>query len=126
MARVKKYVARPQWMIDPNEPTVLEITGPNNIDEHFMEVEENADDGTEDNELPAMEQIHKEITDHFKKTEKDLCIRNSDLDVTNLKVDALVNNQWKCGILLKTKKQGGLAAKVVGKFINAWIPVNRL
>ena len=126
VARVKKYVARPQWMIDPNEPTVLEITGPNNIDEHFMEVEENADDGTEDNELPAMEQIHKEISDHFKKTEKDLCIRNSDLDVTNLKVDALVNNQWKCGILLKTKKQGGLAAKVVGKFINAWIPVNRL
>jgi hypothetical protein len=126
VARVKKYIERPEWMIDPKQLSVLETTGPYNTDENFEEVESDIEEEIKDIEIPAMEQVQKLITEKIKPKEKDLSIKNTDLDVENLKVDALVNNHWKCGNLLKTKKQGGVQAKVVGRHINAWVPVNRL
>ena len=125
VSRVRKFVARPNWMVDAKDLTINEATGPPQVLDQEMILELQPENAVVENDvvLKTVEQIFKKPV---IKEPQSLCIFKSHLNEENLMVDALVGTRWKCGQAIKFRRKGGYSAKVVGRHINAWIPVFKL
>jgi hypothetical protein len=116
VSNLRRYIKRPEWMKD--EKTVLDKVGP--VDKlDIVDIKETTKAAEDRAENVSFGKPAPEDSSHS------LCIRKNDL-TRGLEVDVLVNNNWKCGVVHKTRNKGGLAVKVVGAQVNAWINPYRL